>query len=413
MYRQLAVYATVLALAACGGGEGASSIQGQASRPEPQAQQAGSTTTTEQVRVFVALRGRAPTATEAAAFSGQGGATLGTSLASTLTLSDASLSTTVLANLGITAQTVPPASYTLLQDALAQFFAAYGTAARGVIVNNLVGLLANLEADVTWGNAARAFNAMVAAAGATLNGTAVASGCTARQMTIGLAMPGTWTADDCVASDVNRRYDEYTLVLTSQAAFKAQVNGPNGRQLRIFRTDGFAVGEQPFEAFAPAAVNPLEIQYILPAGTYAVRVYAPSATATGDYTLTLSSAFSNAASGANCLPVIFTTYGVTTTQTLTPGTSCSFQGGTEDRYIMMLRQGERVTLTLDTTAFAPFLILRDDRTVTSPAVATQRLTAPGRATVSYTAAFTGPYEIIVTSNNFTSGGQYTLGVTSP
>ena len=101
------------------------------------------------------------------------------------------------------------------------------------------------------------------------------------------------------------------------------------------------------------------------------------------------------------------------TQNLSRASSCAYQGGTEDRYILLLREGERVSLSLETGAFAPFLILRDDRTVTGPAVAVQRLTAPGRAAVSYTATFTGFHEIIVTSNDFTSQGQYTLAVTSP
>ncbi|MBC5764565.1 hypothetical protein [Ramlibacter albus] len=415
MYRQLAVLAAAIALTACGGGSDVVSSSTLSSpRPVPQAQQAGSTATSEQVRVFVALRGRAPTSAEFATFGTQSGAALGTTLAATLAgTPDTSLSTTVLANLGVTAQTVPPASYTILQDALAQFFAAYGSASRGVIVNNLAGLLANLATDVTWGAPARAFNTMVANAVSVLNGTAVASDCTAAQVTIGLTTTGAWTADDCVDTALNVRYDQYTLQLTSQAAFKAEVTGAEGRQLRIFAADGRIVGAQPSDAFAPAAVNPLQLQYILPAGSYSVRVYSPAATTTGNYTLKLSNNFSTAATGATCMPVTFITYNTTTTQSIAQGTTCSFQGGLEDRYILMMRTGERVTLTLDTTAFAPFLILRDDRTPTSPAVATDRKTTAGRATFSYTATFTGFHEIIVTSNTFTSQGQYTLSVTSP
>lgn len=414
MYRKLAAYTTALVLVACGGGDEVPPIQAQAARPQGQAQQAAAVVTTEQVRVFVALRGRAPTAAEAAAFGSQAGSALGVALAATLANTpDPALSTVVLTNLGVTPQTVAPASYTILQDALAQFFAAYGSASRGVIANNLAGLLAGLPADATWGLPARALNTMVANASAVLNCTAVASGCTTQQMALGLATSGAWTADDCVDSTLNVRYDEYDLQLTAQAAFRAQVDGAQGRQFRIFTAEGRAVGAQPSDPFAPAAVNPLEIQYVLPAGSYRLRVYSPAAGTTGNYTLALVNAFSNAASGATCMPVSFITYNTSTTQNLSRASSCAYQGGTEDRYILLLREGERVSLSLETGAFAPFLILRDDRTVTGPAVAVQRLTAPGRAAVSYTATFTGFHEIIVTSNDFTSQGQYTLAVTSP
>ncbi|MBC5764567.1 hypothetical protein [Ramlibacter albus] len=409
--------AATLALAACGGGGDAvsASAQAQAARPEPQAQQAATGVTAEQLRAFVALRGRAPTAAEAAAFGTQTGAELATTLASSSTAtSDAALAQTVLANLGVSPQTVASASYTTLQDALTQYFAAYGSAARGVIVNNLAGLLANLPLDVTWGAPSRAFNAMVASGLSVLNNTAAAvSGCTTVQMAIGLTITGAWTADDCVDPNLNVRYDQYALQLTSQAAFRAEVSGGAGRQLRIFASDGRAVGEQPSDAFAPAAVDPLTLQYILPAGDYIVRVYSAAATSTGNYTLKLSSAFSTAAAGDTCLPVTFTTYGVATTQSIAQGVSCVFQGGLEDRYLLLMRIGERVTVTLDSAAFAPYLLLRDDRTPTSPVVGSDRKAAAGSVTVSYTATFSGFHEIIVTSNDFTSKGTYTLTVTSP
>jgi hypothetical protein len=101
------------------------------------------------------------------------------------------------------------------------------------------------------------------------------------------------------------------------------------------------------------------------------------------------------------------------TQSLTRATSCSFQGDIEDRYIVLLQTGEKVSINLATTAFSPYLILRDDRTPTSPAVATKRLAAPGTASVEYTATFNGFHEIIVTSNTFVSEGSYTLSITKP
>lgn len=239
-------------------------------------------------------------------------------------------------------------------------------------------------------------------------------GCVTQPAAIGLTATGAWSANDCQDSALARRYDEYSLKLTAQGAFKARITGANGRQFRVFTSAGRVVGEQPSEAFAPAALNPLEMQYVLPAGDYLLRVYAPDATTVGDYTLQLSPDFSNAITdAATCRPVIFATFGSTVTQALTKATSCSFQGDIEDRYIVLLQTGEKITINLATTAFSPFLILRDDRTPTSPAVATKRLTAPGTATVDYTATFTGFHEIIITSNNFVSEGSYTLSIVKP
>lgn len=242
----------------------------------------------------------------------------------------------------------------------------------------------------------------------------VANGCVTQPAAVGLTTPAQWTSDDCVDTALGKRYDEYSLALSQGTAFKAQISGQPGREFRIYAADGRLVGDQPSDAFAPAAVDPLELQYVLPAGGYRLRVYAPSSTATGSYSMTLSTAFSNAVTdAATCRPVIFATFGSSVTQSLTQGSSCSFLGDIEDRYIVLLKTGEQVKIDLASTAFAPFLILRDDRTPTSPPVASDRLAAPGTASVTYTATFDGFHEIIVTSNDFVSQGQYTLSITKP
>lgn len=71
-------------------------------------------------------------------------------------VSDSSLATTVLANLGLTT-----AGGAALQDALTTLFATYGTAARGQIILNLANLLAAKTGDATYGAAADAFNAQI------------------------------------------------------------------------------------------------------------------------------------------------------------------------------------------------------------------------------------------------------------
>jgi hypothetical protein len=71
---------------------------------------------------------------------------------------------------------VNAASLDILKVALTQYFGAYGPSARGVIVNNLVGLLAGLESDATWGGAARGFNAAISTARTLVGASATPGG---------------------------------------------------------------------------------------------------------------------------------------------------------------------------------------------------------------------------------------------
>jgi hypothetical protein len=71
----------------------------------------------------------------------------------------------VLANLGVSGGTLggadPVASFAALEGALAQIFSVYAHA-RGQIVLNLGNLLAGLETDAVYGQAAAAFQNMMA-----------------------------------------------------------------------------------------------------------------------------------------------------------------------------------------------------------------------------------------------------------
>ena len=84
------------------------------------------------------------------------------------TTSHADLAKLVLDNLGVTPTTVPAinakgeSEYALLADAVKQLFAAYPTM-RGQVILNMTNLLAGLETDVTYGNAAAAYNSQISA----------------------------------------------------------------------------------------------------------------------------------------------------------------------------------------------------------------------------------------------------------
>lgn len=72
-------------------------------------------------------------------------------------VSDATLATTVLTNLGVTAATTNATAYAALSAAVAQIFAAY-PGQRGIVVLNMINILTTLESNATYGVAAAAFN---------------------------------------------------------------------------------------------------------------------------------------------------------------------------------------------------------------------------------------------------------------
>ncbi|MBC5764319.1 pre-peptidase C-terminal domain-containing protein [Ramlibacter albus] len=121
--------------------------------------------------VYSAFYGNAPTsatyATELGVYNSGGSSNYAADVAARFaTTPNQSLAGTVLANLGVTAATTggytPSDSFTLVRDALTVYFTAFPSA-KGQVVLNLVNLLANLERDTVWGQAAINFNNTLAA----------------------------------------------------------------------------------------------------------------------------------------------------------------------------------------------------------------------------------------------------------
>jgi hypothetical protein len=171
----LAVAAVVAALGGCGGGDPAG-VPGAAAdsiaRPLAQAMQPlalvpsatdTAATAATAVRVYQAFFGGAPSNTELGSYRIQGSDQAARAMAAELAgMSNSTLASTVLSNLGISMSTVNATSYVVLLTAVEQIFAACGTSVRGQIVTNLVTILATLESDGVYGAAARAFNARIA-----------------------------------------------------------------------------------------------------------------------------------------------------------------------------------------------------------------------------------------------------------
>lgn len=98
------------------------------------------------------------TASSEYAFAGQ----LGASYAVGKTAAE--LAALVLANVGISATTIPAASYDILLAAGTDYIAFHGTQNIGIIALQFGQIISGLENDVTFGNAAKAWNAEVLAA---------------------------------------------------------------------------------------------------------------------------------------------------------------------------------------------------------------------------------------------------------
>lgn len=237
-----------------------------------------------------------------------------------------------------------------------------------------------------------------------------AQACTPKSYPVGATVNGSWTLGDCRGPD-GRRYDQYEITLHQQTAFRAQVEGPHGRAISV-RRSGTAeyVQLMASEAFMPSTSNPLQVRYVLAPGSYVFEVAAPDSSTLGAYTFGTS-----LDAGVTCRPIVFVTPGVTITEEIDPAADCRSPGGTgvEDLFIILPRSGTRLDMTASTSAFAPYLVYRDDRLgPASPTLARDvRHTVGATARVSYTTTFAGFQEIVVGPANAGGSGAYSLTIT--
>lgn len=168
LFQFVGISATVLSLLGCGGGDpqdvAAPHAVAKATKPTGGAAVA--------LHMYQALYGKAPSYALMTDYTAQATADAST-FAKNLTAafantSHADLAKLVLDNLGVTATTVKAVNaqgqseYAILLDAVQQIFGAYPTM-RGQVILNMTNLLEALEADVTYGAAAVAYNNQAAA----------------------------------------------------------------------------------------------------------------------------------------------------------------------------------------------------------------------------------------------------------
>ncbi len=240
----------------------------------------------------------------------------------------------------------------------------------------------------------------------------VPTGCKVINYALGATLPLNWESDDCTVpstmsigwgSVAGRRYDQLRFTTTQQEQVDAAVTGPDGRMLLLRDSRGLYVGLQASPAFSPLAQNPMHMKYVLAPGTYTYEPLAPSATATGSYSLTTTTN-----TKIDCDYIVFTTTNVTINGTV-DNSSCLQPNGIdrEQWFNLQLKTGMKIRLTLSNTDVAPGLLIRDDRLgPASPLLAVKTGTKAGDVVViDWTATFDQWHEVIVFSR-----GKYTLKI---
>jgi hypothetical protein len=317
-------------------------------------------------------------------------------------------------NLGATSVTISPDGATIDQGATTNLTATVAPAGTyQVSWRSLNTAVATVNADGMVTGVAGGTASIEAAVGSKADTVTITvtslSTCAETAYTVGSTVQGAWSSGDCLAaSGSGRHYDLYAFTLAQQTSFTAQITGPAGRRVSVRRagTEDF-VQLMASEAFMPAASNPLQVGYVLPAGSYVMEIATPDAATLGAYTLATATGL---ASGCSVVNYIWPT--VTLTGTIS-GTDCEGpEGGREDRFVILPDAGVRLAMSVTPTGFAPILVFRDDRqAAASPPVAydfQKEIDAPAR--VAYTTTFGGFHEIVVSHMNAGGTGTYTLAL---
>jgi hypothetical protein len=223
-------------------------------------------------------------------------------------------------------------------------------------------------------------------------------------ITLGHGVTGELNPYDCELQSDNRYWDFYFFTLTSQQAVtvRTQASGFDTKAWLFSFDDGNARGTK---IDSVATLNAAVVKAILAPGNYFAGVSSYAATV-GAYDVLVSPASSSAAS---CDEELWIVRGVTTPQDLA-ATDCHDDAGEhyEDRYSMILWEGEHLHVTQSSTDFAPVLRLARR---SGEVVATADGTATGVATIDFTGdVHRGEYILTASSAQPQRTGAYTLAL---
>ena len=222
---------------------------------------------------------------------------------------------------------------------------------------------------------------------------------------------GQLSTTDCRLSDGS--YVDFFSTTVSPAgayAFTQVATGtsPIDAYLYLYGPDGWIVGvnDDADPSSSPALSTDSRVKALLPSANYFLAATSFSAGETGTYTL---SSAPTSASISNCEDV-FVVRGITTTQTLET-TDCNFAGATtpfySDDVAIFLRQGQTVTISMNSSAFDPALELWNDSGSTMLA-SNNDANGTTNAQIVFVSPADAFYIVVPTSHLSAATGAYTL-----
>jgi hypothetical protein len=252
-------------------------------------------------------------------------------------------------------------------------------------------------------------NALVAstpgAGSVTFKAAASNAKCAARTThVLGTTSSGALESDDCTYPD-GSFVDFYSVTLPGANAYRFRQGAPFDTYLDLSLADGTVIAENDDEIDGSFNSG---ISALLPAGTYLLGAGSLDPAVTGSYNLS-SQVIST--DNASC-DVWFVIRGVSTTQGIA-STDCQFsQPSTPfytDRYFILLRAGQSVTITMSSSAVDSYLEL--DRLSGGRVAQNDNRDATTKdARITFTAAATDYYAIFARTAIASQTGAYSLDI---
>ena len=202
-----------------------------------------------------------------------------------------------------------------------------------------------------------------------------------------------WESTDCALD--GRVYDKYTFTTDEQTAIKLSLKSTAGT-----KSAGVFLNGTEILDWGGSGTGDLNAAWLLPAGTYEVRLGAPAASAGTAYTYAATEPTQIECTNNGTMG------GVSFAGLTLGGSDCTFNGAYEDRLMLFVAAGKTIEVTMDGTNFAPRAVIRDPATAAGTTLANQTRTTSGTVTATYTVTTAGYYQVIFTTNAAGVSGTY-------
>jgi len=224
--------------------------------------------------------------------------------------------------------------------------------------------------------------------------------------TFGSVSTGTLSTSDCRTA-TGASYDNYSTTVSATSAYMVRLSSTSfDTYLSLLAPEGRELAANNDSA---STTTNSAIKVILPAGNYLLVAASRTSSGVGPYTL---SSASTTADVTGC-KAAFIVRGVTTAQSLAT-TDCYYydyydyyDATYQDEYLIYIRRGETLTVTMTSTGFSPALALQNSSSI---GVAYKGGSPTSReAVLTYTAISEGYHRIIATTPGAVLG-SYVLKV---